>query len=81
MGTIETIGSRKSDEAPSAWLQEALRLKKVVAAAPSAFVRLQEALERRRTRWALLQLSDEQLKDIGISRADAENEARRSLWI
>ena len=29
-------------------------------------------LERRRSRLALLEMTDEQLKDIGLSRADAE---------
>ncbi len=36
--------------------------------------------ERRRSRLALLEMTDEQLKDIGVSRADAWNEARRSVW-
>lgn len=37
-------------------------------------------LERRRSRRALLEMSDEQLKDIGISRADAYREASRRTW-
>ena len=37
-------------------------------------------LERRRSRRALLEMSDEQLKDIGLSRADAYREAHRRLW-
>ncbi len=36
--------------------------------------------ERRRSRLALLEMTDDQLKDIGVSRADAWNEARRSPW-
>ena len=33
-----------------------------------------------RERYALMRLSDEMLKDIGISRADAEGEASRPFW-
>lgn len=36
--------------------------------------------ELRRQRRALLELSDEVLKDIGISRADAMREAGRPFW-
>jgi uncharacterized protein YjiS (DUF1127 family) len=35
---------------------------------------------RRRSRLALLSLNDAELKDIGISRADAHGEARRPFW-
>jgi uncharacterized protein YjiS (DUF1127 family) len=38
-------------------------------------------LERRRTRLALLDLTDEQLNDIGLSRADAYREADRSITV
>lgn len=37
-------------------------------------------LERRRQRRALLELSDHLLKDIGISRVDAWQEARKPFW-
>ena len=36
-------------------------------------------LERRRSRLALLEMTDEQLKDIGLSRGDAYSEFRRRL--
>jgi uncharacterized protein YjiS (DUF1127 family) len=36
--------------------------------------------ELRRQRRALLELSDQMLKDIGISRADAIREASRPFW-
>jgi uncharacterized protein YjiS (DUF1127 family) len=36
--------------------------------------------EVRRQRRALLELSDQMLKDIGISRADAMREAARPFW-
>ncbi len=35
---------------------------------------------RQKTRKELLDLSDEQLKDIGISKAQALNEANRGFW-
>lgn len=41
---------------------------------------LARALEAREQRRALLGLSDVMLKDIGISRADAEREAARPFW-
>lgn len=36
--------------------------------------------ERRRSRLALLEMTDEQLKDIGISRCDAHREGLRPFW-
>ena len=38
------------------------------------------AVERRRSRLALMELSDAQLKDIGISRSEAFREANRPFW-
>ena len=37
--------------------------------------------ERHRQRRALLELSDHVLKDIGISRGEAEREGRRPFWM
>lgn len=37
-------------------------------------------LERRRTRMALSDLTDEQLKDIGLSRSQAYREVSRPFW-
>ena len=37
-------------------------------------------LERRRSRLALLEMTDDQLKDIGISRCDAHREGIRPFW-
>jgi uncharacterized protein YjiS (DUF1127 family) len=36
--------------------------------------------ERRRSRLLLLEMTDGQLKDIGLSRADAEREGLRRPW-
>lgn len=37
-------------------------------------------LERRRSRLTLLEMTDDQLKDIGISRCDAHHEGLRPFW-
>jgi uncharacterized protein YjiS (DUF1127 family) len=42
--------------------------------------RLEQRLERRRTRMALLEMDDAQLNDIAVSRADARREAKRRFW-
>ncbi|MCT8267325.1 DUF1127 domain-containing protein [Afifella sp. JA880] len=42
--------------------------------------RLVLIMQRRRTRRALLSLTDDQLKDIGVSRADAYHEGLRRPW-
>jgi uncharacterized protein YjiS (DUF1127 family) len=41
---------------------------------------IEMAFERRRSRLALMELSDAQLKDIGISRSEAFREANRPFW-
>jgi uncharacterized protein YjiS (DUF1127 family) len=38
------------------------------------------ALERQRTRRALARLGDEQLRDIGLTRAEAQAESARPFW-
>jgi uncharacterized protein YjiS (DUF1127 family) len=37
-------------------------------------------IERRRSRLALLEMTDEQLRDIGVARCDAYREAVRPFW-
>ncbi|MBS3647465.1 DUF1127 domain-containing protein [Pseudaminobacter sp. 19-2017] len=51
-----------------------------VYAGNRAAAALAEMLERRHSRLVLLSLTDEQLKDIGLSRADAEREGLRNPW-
>jgi uncharacterized protein YjiS (DUF1127 family) len=48
--------------------------------AASFFLWIDALLERRRGRLALLEMTDDQLKDIGISRCDAHREGIRPLW-
>ena len=49
-------------------------------ALPEVIVWIENVLQRRRSRLALLEMSDDQLKDIGVSRADAYGEASRPFW-
>jgi uncharacterized protein YjiS (DUF1127 family) len=80
MGTIDTI--RRDETSASVLIRRARTeyLRKLVVAVVSASGWFEKRLERRRSRHALLGLTDEQLKDIGISRAEADGEARRRFW-
>ena len=46
----------------------------------AVLVSIDAMAERHRSRNALSALNDEQLKDIGLSRADAYREASRPFW-
>ena len=75
MSTIVTIGKNQTRAAPALARQQNL------ARTLLRYVTWLEAkLERKRTRRALSELSDYELKDIGLSRCDAEREARRRFW-
>lgn len=74
MGAIDTIRHGKARYAYRATF--APRLLIVLT---SMLAWLEERLDRRRSRQALLELTDDQLKDIGISRADAYREGIRSF--
>jgi uncharacterized protein YjiS (DUF1127 family) len=79
MGTIDTI----RDELGSYLLARGARrdyVRKLVARVGAAVIWFEQRLEKRRTRMSLLELTDEQLKDIGISRAQAQGEAWRRFW-
>lgn len=78
MGTIETLSRARMHGAPAAGFgsrksPEGSLLSRLGSA-------LDRMLERRRSRFALLELSDEQLKDIGISRGEAYREGIRPFW-
>ena len=80
MGTIETIhrtGVFEQAVRPSGRRGYVRRLVRMVT---SFFLWIDGVLERRRSRLALLEMTDDQLKDIGISRCDAHREGLRSLW-
>jgi uncharacterized protein YjiS (DUF1127 family) len=72
IGTItEATVTRRADGTGKATFRS--RLLSVVAM-------VERLAARRRSRLALLSLTDDQLKDIGISRADAYREGIRSAW-
>lgn len=80
MGTIETIHHANifgQAVRPSGRRGYVRRLVRTV----TSFVLWIDALmDLRRSRLALLEMTDDQLKDIGISRCDAHREGIRSLW-
>ena len=41
---------------------------------------IETVVQRRRSRLTLMELTDTQLKDIGISRSEAYREANRPFW-
>ncbi len=73
MSTIDTIG--RGERANRHRLQTALRLLPILVI--GMFDRI---AERHRSRVALLEINDEQLKDIGLTRADAWREGVRPFW-
>jgi len=76
MVTIDTISSSADRQTPSA----AGFVPRFVIGLPALLKWLSRRLDVRRSRLALLELSDEQLKDIGLSRTDAYREGIRSWW-
>ena len=79
MNTIETIRTEWIGQAerPSARPTYVRRLMHMVRSLTTWIAGL---LERRRSRLALLEMTDEQLKDIGVSRCDAHREGLRPFW-
>ncbi len=75
MGTIDTIGS--GAESTRTYSVSAATAREALAALARRLVRWSE---KRRTRRALLALNDTELKDIGISRADAHREGTKTFW-
>jgi uncharacterized protein YjiS (DUF1127 family) len=77
MDTIETIQCASLGSRPSGRRTYVSRLAGVV----TSFARwMGSLLERRRSRLALLEMTDDQLKDIGVSRCDAYREGIRPFW-
>lgn len=75
MSAIETLRREGSiHSAPARTGGSLVRLLNAVAEGASVM------MERRRSRFVLLGLTDDQLKDIGLSRADAEREGLRKPW-
>lgn len=80
MSTIVTIRRSSARASGSALEQVGCFTQTVLAGIEAAISWFGEKLEQRRSRRALEEMSDSQLKDIGISRADAFREARRPFW-
>lgn len=78
MSTIETIRHTSIElVGPSSRRGFASRIVQVVR---SLAQQIGALIERRRGRLALLEMTDEQLKDIGVSRSDAYREGIRRFW-
>ncbi|TPI83519.1 DUF1127 domain-containing protein [Mesorhizobium sp. B2-8-9] len=81
MDTIETI--RYARPVSGAQTDQQSRrgfVGRLVFVLRSAAKQIDRMLERRRGRLALLEMTDEQLKDIGVSRCDAHSEGIRPFW-
>jgi len=78
MKTIDTIitGSDGFRALPP----HATFVRRVTTVVCSVAAWIDRLMARRRSRLALLEMTDEQLKDIGISRADAYREGTRLFW-
>ncbi|RUV56114.1 DUF1127 domain-containing protein [Mesorhizobium sp. M5C.F.Ca.IN.020.29.1.1] len=55
-------------------------VRRLVRTVRSLAIRIGSLLDRRRSRLALLEMTDDQLKDIGISRCEAHREGLRRFW-
>ena len=78
MGTIVTIAeSRSLSPGHSQRAARRVRPHQILLAMMDW---LDAKLEKRRSRRLLLELSDYELKDIGLSRYDAVREAQRRFW-
>ncbi|TPI39391.1 DUF1127 domain-containing protein [Mesorhizobium sp. B3-1-9] len=81
MDTIETIRyARPGSGAQSEPLAHRGFVGRLVVVLRSIARQIDRMLERRRGRLALLEMTDEQLKDIGVSRCDAHREGIRAFW-
>ncbi|RUX20687.1 DUF1127 domain-containing protein [Mesorhizobium sp. M2A.F.Ca.ET.042.01.1.1] len=81
MDTIDTIRYARTAFGPQAEpLAHRGFVGRMVIVLRSVARQIDRMLERRRGRLALLEMTDEQLKDIGISRCDAHREGIRSFW-
>jgi len=74
MGAIKTINDGcKPSASPLGRKASGFTLRSVLR-------RVETWLGKRRSRLALLQLTDEQLRDVGISRDEARREGLRPFW-
>jgi uncharacterized protein YjiS (DUF1127 family) len=79
MSTIETVTGRDRSIADARTARVAV-LDALSAGVLRGLLWCERRLERRRTRLDLLELTEYQLKDIGLTRLDAINEGQRPFW-
>ncbi|WP_137933567.1 DUF1127 domain-containing protein [Mesorhizobium comanense] len=72
-----TAQQRRGNVLPRAAISPTIIWRSLHARCAAAARWLGRQMEKRRSRVALLEMSDEQLKDIGLSRSDAHSEFRR----
>lgn len=80
MGSMNTIKRRETD---AILFVRGLRrdyLRRIVFAATSAIAWWLRAMARRRSRLDLLELTDDQLRDIDVTPREARREGMRSFW-
>jgi uncharacterized protein YjiS (DUF1127 family) len=81
MDTIETIRyARSAFGAQAEPLAHRGFAGRLVVVLRSIARQVDRMLERRRGRLALMEMTDDQLKDIGISRCDAHREGIKAFW-
>ena len=81
MSAIRTIAGSRLGGPAGRWSGGAASRRPHLMTLTSLVNWFEDMVEKRRSRRALLWLTDAQLKDIGLSRADAVREARRSRWL
>ena len=79
MDTIETIRYTGSALRARTHVRDGFA-NRLVFVLGSVLGQLDLMLERRRGRLALLEMTDEHLKDIGVSRCDAHREGIKPFW-
>jgi len=79
MTAMDTIAGKRHGKPALKRQQRSGHVRKIIVAVYSTIDWLEGRIEKRRSRRALLELSDDQLKDVGISRADAYREGLRSF--
>ena len=80
---MRTIGTIMRREADATLLARRLRhdyVRRIVMAATTALAWWLRAMARRRSRLDLLELTDDQLRDINVTPREARREGMRSFW-
>ncbi|RWC47465.1 MAG: DUF1127 domain-containing protein [Mesorhizobium sp.] len=82
MNTIATIRHSRAELSGQSTRPSAQRgfVSRLVRVVRSLARWIDHLLDRRRSRLVLLEMTDDQLKDIGVSRCDAHREGIRPFW-